>query len=177
MPDSCYLQLAVSQLCTGAMASCSFPLEKTVWSVIPAMATWLRMVKSALMLSGARLAVLLSSVLVCSSSAAVPCAAARGSRVEPVACSEIAAQASPAVAKSPQGLEELLGLAVADDGAALAAADDGALPASGAEQPVRARAARKVQVVRARAVFFKITCRNHFSVEIAPPARSGCRRS
>ena len=124
---------------------------------MPAMATWLRVVNSALMLSGARSAVRVSSALVCSNSAAEPCAAESGSRVEPVACSEIVVQASAAVAKSPQGPEDLLGLAVADDGAGLAAADDGALPASGAEQAVSARAARRAVTVSGRATLFKIT--------------------
>ena len=172
-----YLQLAASQPCTGAIAFWSLPLENTVWSLMPAMATWLRVVKSALMLSGARSAVRLSSALVFSSSAAVPWEAARGSRVELVACSEILVQASAAVAKPPHGPEDLLGLAVAVDGAGLAAADDGALPASGAEQAVSARAARRMETVSGRAAFLKISCRNHFSVEIAPPARSRCRRS
>ena len=75
-----------------------------------------------------------------------------------MACSEMVVQASAAVAKPPQGPEDLLGLAVADDGAGLADADDGAgLPASGAEQAVSARAARRVVTVSGRATFFKIT--------------------
>ena len=122
------------------MASWILPLENTVWSVMPAMAAWLRVVNSALMLSGARSAVRVSSALACSSSAAVPWAAESGRRVEPVACSEIVVQASAAVAKPPQGPDDSLGLAVADGGAGLAAADDGAGPAaSGAEQAVSAR--------------------------------------
>ena len=75
-----------------------------------------------------------------------------------MACSEIVVQASAAVAKPPQGPEDSLGLAVADDGAALAVADDGAGPAaSGAEQAVSAEAARRAMTVNGRATFFKIT--------------------
>lgn len=153
-----YLQLVASQVCTGAMASWILPLENTVWSVMPAMAAWLRVVNSALMLSGARSAVRVSSALACSSSAGVPWAAESGRRVEPVACSEIVVQASAAVAKPPQGPDDSLGLAVADGDVGLAAADVGAGPAaSGAEQAVSAEAARRAMTVNGRATFFKIT--------------------
>jgi hypothetical protein len=87
-----------------------------------------------------------------------------------VACSEILAQASATVAKSPFGPEAALGLGVAEAGAA---ADEGAPPACGAEQPVRASAPRRAARARGRAMFFEVTLQNHFSVEIAPPARTG----
>ena len=104
------------------MAAWSLPLENTVWSLTPATATSLRLAKSALRLSGTRSAVAASSASYCFSSAVLPWAADSGRSVAPVACSEILAQASAAVAKSPFGPEAALGLGVAEAGAALAAA-------------------------------------------------------
>src|SRR6478672_4635500 len=157
-----YLQLVAIQVVTGAMAAWSFPLEKT-----------------ALRLSGTRSAVSASSVLNCSSSAVLPWAADSGRSVAPVACSEILEQASAALVKPPNGPEVPLGLGVADAEAVdsppadVPAADEGALPACGAEHPVSARAARRAVAARGRAIFFEVTLQNHFSVEIAPPARTG----
>ena len=170
-----YLPLVAIQVGTGAMAACSLPLEKTVWSVTPATATSLRLAKSALRLSGTRSAVSARSALNCSSSAVLPWAADSGRSVAPVACSEIFVHASAALEKLPKGPDVALGLGVAEAEAVdEAAADDGALPAWGAEQPVRTRAARNAAAaVRGRAIFFEITLQNHFSVEIAPPARTG----
>lgn len=166
-------QLVAIHFVTGAMAAWSLPLENTVWSVTPATATSLRWAKSALRLSGTRAAVSASCVLNCSSCAVLPWAAESGSSVAPVACSEILVQASAALAKPPNGPDVALalGLGVLDGEAG--AAEVGAPPACGAEQPVRARAASSAVAARGRAIFFEITLQNHFSVEIAPPARSG----
>lgn len=151
------MQFVASQPCTGAMASWSFPLEKTVWSFTPATAAWLSLVKAALTLSGAIAAVWASSALACSSSAVLPCAAESGRRVAPVACSEILAQAAAAVGNSPYGPADVLGLGLADEGAGLASADDGALAASGAEQAVSASEAKRAATVNGRAMFVRIT--------------------
>src|SRR6478752_4801894 len=112
-----YLQLVAIQVVTGAMAAWSFPLEYTVWSVTPAIATSLRLAKSALRLSGTRSAVSASSALDFCSSAVLPWAADSGRRVAPVACSEILLHASAALAKPPKGPDVAVGLGVADAGA------------------------------------------------------------
>ena len=109
----------------------------------------------------------------CSSSAVLPWAADSGRSVAPVACSEILVHASAALAKPPRVRTLRWGSAWWRPNSCEPAADDGALPACGAEQPVRARAARRAAAVRGRAIFFEVTLQNHFSVEIAPPARTG----
>jgi hypothetical protein len=80
------------------MAASNSPLEYTLWSESPASATSLNRAKSAFSASGTRCAVSASSAFFCSSSAVLPWAAERGSRDAPVACVEMAAQASAAEA-------------------------------------------------------------------------------
>lgn len=152
---SAYLQLVLSHAVTGAMASWNFPLEYTVWSLRPAIAVSLSLVKAALRVSGTRSAVRASSALYCSSSAVFPWAADMGSRDAPVACWEMAVHASAAVGYSPNGPEDLLGVGVAEASAVWEADDDGALPACGAEHALRARAAKTAATVRGRERFFK----------------------
>ena len=91
-----------------------------------------------------------------------------------MACSEILVHASAALEKPPNGPEVALGLGVAE-AEQLDDARGGRRRAAGlgGRAPVRARAARRAAAVRGRAIFFEVTLQNHFSVEIAPPARTG----
>jgi hypothetical protein len=91
-----------------------------------------------------------------------------GSSEAPVACSEMALQASAAVAKPPKAPD---GVVASGAAAGLLEApesldDDGVLAAVGAEQAVSATAAKREVTVSMRAKFFTV----HISWIDSPPA-------